>query len=246
MRDDTICRVIKSVGVGVLLVARITSADPYPDQVVDRPVVLDPGISETGASESLSSTATSTLRTDQFASYIAHAFGPVELDASIGKYFSVEAAVATGAIPAAIYIEATTGATQSNGHLYEAQTAGVEHKLVLAPHLAALTFDLEGTIAENRNPDETGDLHWSHVVIVGASVGGEVQLAPFLAVSATVSASTPAYQQGGSLSSTLSGVIGAIATITNRWDFYASFGMSDVTASRLLFVSSGFAFRWGL
>jgi hypothetical protein len=232
-----------AVGVGVLWAARAAVAEPYPEEVTDRPVVLNPGMTEVVADEEFSSTSSGPLRNHQFNLAAGHAFGPVELDVSIGYYASLEAQYSTGAIPGDIYVAVITGAPQSNNTLHQAQEVGVQHKALVVPRAFALLFDAGVALDENRAVNDA----WSHVLVPYAGLTAEVQAAPFVTVLAAVSGQVPAQYSGANLyTSTLSIGGGLIVTIDRDWDFYGHAGYVDVTRNfKFPYIDLGIARRFG-
>jgi hypothetical protein len=233
---------IRWVGVGVLVV-RVASAEPYPDQVVDRPLVLPSGVTEVGASEAVQSSTTSTFDGHQFDLFASHGFGPVEVDAVLAFDASLTFNVALPGIPAEVYVGAETGAPQNNGHLFESQSIGAAYKLVVAPELFAATFSAGASVAESRDRDLIGVLRWSNAVFVGPSASGTVQLAPFLALRAAVSFDVPVETHDTTARSELGIDAELIATISNRWDFFATAGLSDLTDTHLPYLVGGLVYR---
>jgi hypothetical protein len=233
----------KVVGVGALLVARAAFGDPYPEEMTDRPVVLNPGMTSLDANETFSSTSNGALRNNQFSFEADHAFGPVELDAVIGLDAVLQLEYATGGIPGAIYINATSGVPQSNNSLHEQQAIGAQHKVLVVPHAFALQFLVGVALNENRAFDDT----WTHVLVPYAGATAEAQLAPFVAVIAGVSGAIPAQYSGPNVyGSTLSIGGGLIVTVDRDWDFYVHAGFDNVTRSiKYPYIDTGISRRFG-
>lgn len=233
----------KVVGVGVWLVSRAAFADPYPEEVTDRPVVLNPGMTEVDAEETFLSTSDGALRDHRLDLAAGHAFGPVELDVDIGFYASVEAQYSTGAVPGDVYVTVTTGAPQSNPKLHEAQAFGVQHKLLVVPHAFALRFDLGVALNENRAIDDT----WTHVLVPYANVTAEAQLAPFIAVLAGIYGAVPAaYTFAPLYAAGLTTFGGLIVTVDRDWDFFAHAGFENVTRTvNFPYIDVGIGRRFG-
>ena len=233
----------KVVGAGAMLVARAAFADPYPEEVTDRPVVLNPGMTQLDASGDFASTSNGALRHHWFTLSADHAFGPVEIDASLGFYASLQVQYATGGIPGAVYVNAESGVPQSNNTLHEDQSIGVQHKVLVVPHAFALRFDVGLTLSENRATDDT----WTHVLVPYVGVSAEAQLAPFIAVIVGVFGAVPIEHSGpDNYASTLSLGSGLIVTVDRDWDFYGHAGFNGVTTSfKFPYIDVGIARRFG-
>jgi hypothetical protein len=230
-----------AVGVGVLWAARAAVAEPYPDAVVDRPVLLNPGMTEVDAEEGFGSTTDGAFRTHQFSVEADHQFGPVQLDAFVGYNAALELEFDTYAIPAAVYIEALSGAPQSDNTLHESQSIGVEHKAFVAPHVFSLRFGAGIELNEDRNFAGA----WRRLLVAAIGATGEVQLAPALTLLVGGSLAVPVERTGPDTSSFTIGA-GLIVTIASDWDVFAHAGFNDVTTStKFPYADVGITRRFG-
>src|SRR5438552_1489933 len=150
------------VGFGLLLAsARPTSADvadPYPPSVVDRPLVLLPGMTKLVFDEQLTSTTTQTFGNRTPDLEVEHAFGPVEILADIGRYAELHVSLATHTMPEAVEIFGLIGAPQKDNSLHVAQGALVGQRFHVIPGTLATVGAIGITVSENRLPDSTGML----------------------------------------------------------------------------------------
>jgi hypothetical protein len=237
------------VGMGFLLAsARVASADladSYPQTVVDRPLVLLPGMTELFVDEQLSSTTTQNLGNRTPDLEVVHAFGPIEIMADLGEYAELHVSLATHTMPETVEIYGLTGVSQKDGSLHEAQGAYAGQRFHLLPGLLAAVGGIGFTVSENRLRDSTGMLSWSQVLEGFANARVEVQLARLLALTAGISGEVPLVHFGGpDFVSSLAAGGGFILTL-GTWDIYAYVGLQDLTDRRLLYLTAGFSKRWG-
>jgi hypothetical protein len=231
----------KAVGVGVLLVARAAFADPYPDAVVDRPVLLNPGMTEVDATEGFGSTTDGTFRTHQLSLEADHKFGPIQIDAFLGYDAAIELEFDTYAIPAVVYIQALTGPWHTDNTLHEAQAIGVKHKLFLAPQVFSLVFD--AGVALNEDRDFVGA--WQRQLVAGIGATAEVQLAPSLTFFASASLGVPVDRTGPDASS-FSIAAALEVTIASDWDVFVQAGFDNITTStKFPYADVGITRRFG-
>ena len=223
----------------------LTFVPAYPEAVVDRPLVLLSGMTALDAVIRLESTVSKSLGDRAYDVAIAHAFGPVEITAELGKYAAVHVALATHSFADLVDVYGLAGATQPDGSLHVAQGARAAHKLHLIPGLLALRAELGVTVSENRYRDYMNALVSSQVVGGFADAALEVQLTPGFVVIGGLSGSTPLASFNGTYSSTVSAGGGLILTLTETWDVYAHTGVIDLANTHLPYVEAGFEERWG-
>jgi hypothetical protein len=229
-----------AVGVGVLWAGAVF-ADPYPDAIVDRPLLLNPGMTEVDAIEGFGSTTDGTFRTHQFAIEADHRFGPVQIDAFLGYNAAIELEFDTYAIPAVVYVQAITGAWHTDNTLHESQTIGVDHKFFLAPQVFSLQFGAGVGLNEDR--DFAGA--WRRLLTAGIGATGEIQLAPYLAFLANASLAVPVERTGPDSSSLAIGAALEV-TIASDWDVFVQAGFDDVTTStKFPYANVGITRRFG-
>jgi hypothetical protein len=233
------------------------AADRYPLEITDRPLALPAGATVFDIAMSFISFV---LETDEMGNAIAkdrlyrrrgslglsHAFGNVEVGASLGTHDAgASIRIATRSIPAVVDLSAWISPEQPDGRDARGQHMGIAHNVVVAPGRFAIFSSAGVSLVEARifiAPDTLGDVH---VVDIGARVVAEVQLARRLGVYASVGTSVPVAH---SSSYDVKATIGTGATLLfalRRWDFWTSCSLGlerDPPTS----LSFGITKRWGI
>jgi hypothetical protein len=226
-------------------VARADVAVSYPTTVVDRPLVLLPGMTELDIDAQFSSTTMQTFGNGTPDLEVLHAFGPVEIAADLGEYAALHVSFATHTFPETVEIYGLTGVPQHDGSLHVAQGALVGQRFHLVPGRLAAVGVVGLTVSENHLPDTSGMLLWSQVLAGFANARIEVQLADQVALTAGLSVDLPLARSGGpNFGSSLAAGGGLIVTL-GPWDIYANAGVDDLTYLRLPYLTAGFSKRWG-
>jgi hypothetical protein len=243
------------LGLVSLALAGTADAEGYPSIVVDRPLVLDPGMTELDAGVEFptyqltpyTNTALGDYR--DFAASAHHAFGPTQVgiamsDSLVGPTLSVGPRLRAGA--GAIDIDV--------GILFPTDESGIDHeymqsvrytyKAIVAPHVFALWGGV-GIEAQEGAITYYGDYMTTDVHLVGgvATLGAELQLVDELELGVSVSGGVP-------LSSTndaqASGSVGAGLTyVFDRFDVSGSIALNDLREARLPYAAVNLAVRFG-
>ena len=248
----------------LVVIARTAGAQPapapeYPETVVDRPLVMLPGMTAFDAAEELSSYVTTTV--DAMGNMtstrhlghalelsMTHAVGAVQLSFdAIGIYLTGSAQVAIGD-RSRVSVSFAWADPQATVHYYYGEHASYGYRYPLVEHRVALwaaanVYAAEEALTPTMAPASSGS-------ILSASVGGavEVQLTSRLAVDVTVG---PELLLGKSAalmldvpSTSLGGHIQVTQTF-HHWDFYVWIADGDLTRGRRPYGAIGFEHRWG-
>jgi len=227
----------------------------YPIEIVDRPIVLLPGMTTLDLSEALrTSVATAMDGTMYRSSFFgdrtttigaAHAFGPVEVDLSVGKYASAGARLDVA--PFAVAVGASFSGLYANGHYSHEQDASLAYKVHVVPEQLALFAEVYAGINERRDIVD-GQRVTGTVLFSGVHGTGEVQLTRRLGVYLGATLALPFEKSDARLTNvvTLSTDLTLLFALA-RWDFFAGAGIGDVTRGHpTTFLSIGFTKRWGI
>lgn len=230
--------------------------DPYPQIVVDRPLVLAPDMTEADAGVDFPTYLVGLSSHTRLGDYhdvgvsIHHAFGPVQIgigftDSPIGPL--IEAGprwyVGPGAIDIDLGIRIPNDATDID-HEYQ-QALRYTSKGIVVPHVLAV-WGSAGLAADEYTypyygvPDvPMGDTRFAAV----AGGGVEVQLVDELELSASFSAFVPV---SDSMNTKASAAVGASVTyVFDRFDIYGGVSLGDLPSAELPYASMGVAARFG-
>ena len=218
-------------------------APTYPDALVDRPLLLLPGMTSIDAGYALRSH--DQLR---FLDYtpdldVAHAIGPVEIHASVGGTASLGVAVPAGFLDA-IVIGAETTPRSADDTMYVSQFIEAEHKLHVVPQSLAFIVGLGAGLDEEhiRAPG----LKWVRVVDASAYAQIEIQLASILALYSDASIGIPvAASDGLQFKNTFGVRAGLSLTLAHSWDLFTTAALAATNDNSSYSLGAGVEKRFG-
>jgi hypothetical protein len=219
-------------------------APVYPDELVDRPLVLLTGMTEVAVSTGLHDHDVPRLVADTPDVSIDHAFGPIAVEASFGPGAALAIAIPTGRFPDAVVIGASTSAVAPDKTVYVHEYLSAEHKFVAVPHGLAFVVGAGGLYDEERI--HVPGLQWVRVAGVGVTSQIEIQLASSVAlyggagISIPVVASTHVEFQPG-----FDARAGVSVTIASSWDLFATGTLAGASGTVTLGIGAGVAKRFG-
>jgi hypothetical protein len=235
------------------------SAPPrrYPFEVVDRPLVLPPGVTELGVSYQRRTFVNTTP--DQYGYVmpgrtssstpdfdLAHAFSRAELGIGIGQLVYGWVSLDTQGVPERMQFSASGAVPQPDGRYGYVQRLSATHKLWVEPRRAALVASGMVQAEEFRTYGENRSLVTGELIAAGVSLALRVQPAQKFALSFGGSTLTPlATSLPFELHSVFSGSAGALIAF-DTWDITVDGALANLSADVVTFVSFGFRKRWGL
>lgn len=196
-------------------------------------------------------TAARTALTDHRtpALYLAHSFGPLQVSGSLADLAHVEARLNTDSVPAVLSVSVTSsiGATYRDpNQYYDSQSFSLDHKVHVSPGRFAMFCDGGVSLIEESSTLDTGMRSSGHLIYLFAGTTAELQLTRRLGIYVSADFGAPASQSSSMhFGATLSPSVELLIAAFRTWDFYAHFGLVDVTRTPLPSLSVGFAKRWG-
>jgi hypothetical protein len=216
----------------------------YPDELVDRPLVLLSGMTQIEIADALYDRDVPRLVADTPDVGVEHSFGPIAIDASFGPGASLAILIPTGRFPDAVVIGASTSAVAPDKTVFVSEYLNAEHKFVAVPHGLAFVVGAGGLYDEERI--HAPGLQWVRVAGAGVSAQVEIQLASSVAfyggagISFPLSASTHLDFQPGFDART-----GVSLTIANTWELYGAGTLSGAAGTVTLGLAGGVEKRFG-
>jgi len=241
--------------------AQAVAANPpteYPAAVVDRPILLLPGMTELDISLDLptytSTTVdamgnTTTSRTSLGSRRaldvnVMHAVGTVELTAGV-----LLTTYDFAHLDATIETDPSGAASIGLSYYYNGvdrvytQTAGYAYKWLVEPGRLALYGAVGFSASEISSMPKMAAPSTGRIIEPYASGAAALQLTPNLAVGEHVELDVPVSTAGRSATTSL-GELTELTLGLQRWDFYAQFAIQNLTNTRLPFAAAGFTHRW--
>lgn len=257
-----IVRLAVCIGVSAMLahVAIAQPADdagkePYPIELVDRPLVLPRGATELSVNElfrtylqtmtDANGIETREREWDYGPGFsIGHVFGPIEVSIDVQDPVQLRFDMLVPEQPIRVSLTTSTLAPQRDGRYHIDQVAYVTYKRAVIPHRLALLAGASVVLAETRIREAGQEIEGVYVR-VGAGGTAEVQVARRVCISAGASIGGYVYQSApfgfhGRPSASLT-----ITFLLRRWDFFVDSHWSIESApAASAFV--GFTKRWGI
>jgi len=216
----------------------------YPDELVDRPVVLVTDMTEVSVGAALYDHDVARFVADTPDVRIEHAFGPIAIDASFGPGAALALLIPTGTFPDAIAISAQTTAPPPDKTMFVSQSVTAEHKLVAIPH--ELAFFVAAGASYNEEHIHAPGLLWAGVVGIDVSAQAEVQLASTLALYGGAGITYPAFSATNvQFRPVFDARAGISLTIANTWDLFTTGTLSGASGSVVLALGAGVTKRFG-
>jgi len=236
-----------------MALARLASpaaADPYPQLLVDRPLVYAPGMTAVDIGVDAPTYRYGGSSNTRLGDYvypdlvITHAAGPVQLGARfVDDFFGpvVEARMATYVGPGALYLDVTTRIPNQMSNLDSelSEHVGYGVKSIVVPH--GLAVDAGAGLTQWEASSTYGDS--TAPLWLGAGVGSTLQVVPEFAIHLGGSALVPltdtdyvhAYLSAG----------GTAYYTIDRFDVYGWFRLDDLPHTPIPFVGGGVIARFG-
>lgn len=229
--------------------------DPYPQMVVDRPLVLPSGMTELDAGVAFPTYLVGLSSHTKLGDYhdvgvsIDHATGPVQIgiglvDSPVGPLIQAGPRWYLG--PGVIDIDLGIRVPSDDSGIDHEYTQALSYtsKATLVPHVLAVYGSAELEADEYTTPYygvpdvPTGGNSFAAV----ASGGVEVQLVPEFEVSAIFAAGVP-FGDTMNKASAAAGI--SVTYVFDRFDFYGSVSLGDLPTAELPYASMGVAARFG-
>jgi hypothetical protein len=232
------------------------SKEPYPIELVDRPLVLPGGATEldvwwqiqtslqrTTDANGIEMRERSSQQTPALS--VGHVFGPIKvsIDLAIGAQIRFEMLVPGQ--PIRLWLSASTLVPQPDHRYHIDQVANVTYKRAVIPHRLALLAEATVVLAEARLHDEAGINVEGVYVYSGAGASAEVQLAQRWCLSAGIFGGGHLYKSVPFDLHAQPGASFGIRFLLRRWDFYVN-GASSLAFHPSATIHIGFEKRWGI
>jgi hypothetical protein len=216
----------------------------YPDELVDRPLLLLPGMTEIGAGYALHSH--DQLRFLDYAPdlSVAHSFGPLQIDAQIGGDAALAIEIPLGRFPDALVVGASTSPRAADETMFVSQFVEAEHKFHIAPQSIAFVVSLGAAYSEEHI--RVPGLRWVGIAGGVASAEIEIQLASVVAFYGGGSIGIPIAASNGQQFEATFGVRGGVSlTLAHSWDLFASAALGADQARTSYSLGGGVEKRFG-
>jgi len=234
----------------VLLVAGAAAADPYPQLMVDRPLVYAPGMTAVDIGIDAPTYRYGGSSNTRLGDYvypdivITHAAGPVQLGAKfVDDFFGpiATARMATYVGPGALLLSVSMRIPNSKSNLDSelSEYAGYTVKSVVVPH--GLSVDAGGGLTQwevSSQGAASAAPTW-----LGIGAGATVQVVPEFAVSLGASLLVPVADTDNVHAYATAG--GTAYYTIDRFDVYGWFRLDDLPHTPIPFVGGGVITRFG-
>ncbi|HEY5950189.1 MAG TPA: hypothetical protein VIV40_32055 [Kofleriaceae bacterium] len=228
----------------------------YPFEVVDRPLVLPPGVTELAMSyqrhtfvdhsaQSFNQAMTTRVSRGTPDFSIAHAFSRAEVGLGIGQLGYAWVSLDTQGAPSRVTVSGAFSAPQADARYYARQSLSVTHKLWVEPGQAALLGGANVEVEEVRVFDERDVL--VEDVVLGTSVNAalQAQVARRFALVFGGAVYVPLAQSALDVQPQLAAG-GGLSIAFESWDLSASGSLANVTHDVVTALSIGIRKRFGL
>jgi hypothetical protein len=229
----------------------------YPFELVDRPLVLPPGVTELGvAYERRSFVATTpreygsvmteraTVSTPDLS--LAHAFSRAEIGIGIGQRVYGWVAVDRQSFPKLVQLSAGFSAPQSDGRYAHTQSLTAEHKLWVEESRAALIGIANLSVAEVSGYNPTGLRVSGAMLVTAGDLILRVQVVSRFALSFGAGSALPLAQSAKLDARAVIGGSSSMLIAFHSWDIIASGSVANVTDDMATCLGVGIRKRWGL
>jgi hypothetical protein len=219
-------------------------APVYPDELVDRPLLLLPGMTAIDAAYAVHSHDQVRFVDDMPDLHVAHAFGPVEIDAQIAGTAVVQIAVPFGRFPDAIVFGASTTPQAPDKTMAIAQYIEAEHKLHVVPQ--GLAFVVGVGAGYNEDHIRVPGLQWVRSVDAAAIAQIQIQLASIVALYSDASINLPiAASNGVKFETSFDVRAGVSLTLAHSCDLFVTAAVAADQASTSYSLGGGVEKRFG-
>jgi hypothetical protein len=247
-------RLVTVVGAVWLGLAGAARADTYPQIVVDRPLVLLPGMTTVDLGLDFptyrygTSSNTALGRYKDLDVVVDHAFGPVELgarfvDSFAGPFLSLGGSTLAG--PGVVTFSAGLRAPIASSGLDHDYGESVGYAVVarVVPHLLRFDASVHLEAEQYSGVDADGAPYSHHPMAVEGSAGGTVQLVDELSFGVGVGVVIPVVDSGGASASPDVG--GSLMYVVDQFDFYGHISASDLFHTPRPYAGVGIVARFG-
>jgi hypothetical protein len=219
-------------------------APVYPDELVDRPLLLLPGMTAIDVAYGVHSHDQVRFVDDTPDLHVAHAFGPVEIDAQIAGTAMVQVAVPVGRFPDALVFGAGMTPQAPDKTMVISQYIEAEHKLHVVPQ--GLAFVIGVGASYNEDHIRVPGLQWVRSVDAAAIAQIEIQLASIVALYSDASINLPiAASNGVQFETSFDVRAGVSLTIAHSWDLFVTAAVAANQANTSYSLGGGVEKRFG-